>query len=142
MFQKKTRNSARVPDAWGVLFLIALGIVLGFKTGNADVLSGKKQHTKGAPEPMLLQGKIEANALGYTCSVRCKNEWVSFEFEVEKAARGDEHWRDTGALTTHCESNPTGTSAEGVKGGNWATPPQEPEDEICWLVVSVKRHSL
>jgi hypothetical protein len=162
MFHKKTRTSLEVLDIWGLLLLLGCGIVLGFKTGNADVLSGQKSHALKKPESpivtvgeaegvqgsaaeraalWMVEGEIESGAGGYTCRIACKTSWRDFDFEVIQAARGDERWKDAGGAPLLCEPHSEQSDISFGKGGSWANPPLRPEEGMCWLVLSVERHS-
>lgn len=83
----------------------------------------------------VVQGEIQQSQDVFVCRAECKSGWSGLTFEVLQTTRGSEDWRLHSGELSECFDSVHDSGKKYLSGGSWQTPPTNPEESLCFLVV-------
>jgi hypothetical protein len=83
----------------------------------------------------VVQGEIHQSQDVFVCRAECRSNWGGLTFEVLQTTRGSEDWRWNSGELSKCFDSSQDTEKLFLSGGSWQTPPVNPEESLCFLVV-------
>ena len=93
-----------------------------------------------SPDPQqpiwVVKGEVQNVAGEYVCQIRCKEHWRGEEMQILQSTRGGEDWKSGDGEMSTCMVYGGQHPSLILHGGHWDSPPDTPEDSLCFLVLS------